>query len=101
MNRLRLSASDALYVSKEDRYHVVGLETAFGQVFSLPIAFQDDTTARRMMEQIRRRGSANLEKWQFVRCIYGSEAYQQSGLEDELIEQEYYADVNYLSGLWP
>lgn len=60
---------------------VILLTTYHGHVYSLPLVYGEDfARAERAAARIRAEGTVNLDKWAFVRVVYGSDAYVGEGV---------------------
>jgi nucleoside-diphosphate-sugar epimerase len=74
-------------VLRPDREAIVSLVTDYGEVYHLACQFGDDfEKAERAAARIRAEGSVNLNRWRFVRVVYGSSAYV--GEEPYLVARE-------------
>ena len=72
--------------------YVVECETKRGNLLRYPVKFYGEMGSRkahRFATQVQNVGVVDLSRWEFIRAIYGSEAYVEDGHEMADIEAEY------------
>jgi hypothetical protein len=74
------------------RGFVVTVETERGDLLRFPTAFSSAAAAERFAARVRGAGVIVLDRWDYVRAIYGSAAYFEDGCELDQLEREWEAD---------
>lgn len=80
--------------------YAVTCETKRGVIYEYPEKFygeQGHAAAYRFISRVQRAGVIQPERWDYVRAIYGSQAWIEDGHEEAQAEREYEDDMN---GTW-
>lgn len=82
-------SEDGPRVMRPDHQAVIELVTEAGEVYTLPYNYGTDfDKATRAAERILAEGSVNLDRWNFRRVVYGSDAYVAGGYEGIQLARE-------------